>query len=171
MVSDASSIVTLSTRSQMLARGDADELDEAGADAGAEHRRATPLAGVDDAVAIGAEAAAVDERRGADDVDAGLEDADELVDVGPHRVVDDAVGLQGEQRVDVVGRGDADRVDAAQLADVAPDLVGGPGVAPDQLEVRDARPRRATDRLPTLPVVHCTMRAAICRSPVVFRFG
>ena len=69
------------------------------------------------------------------DVDAGLEDADELVGVGPHRVVDDAVGLQRQQGVDVVGGGDADGVDAAQLADVAADLVGRPGVAADQLEV------------------------------------
>ena len=47
-----------------------------------------------------------------------------------------AVGLQGEQRIHVVGGGDADGVHAAELADVAPDLVGGPRVAPDQLELR-----------------------------------
>ena len=76
-----------------------------------------------------------DERRGGDDVDARLEDADQLVDVEPHRVVDDAVGLQREQRVDVVRRRDPDRLDAAELADVVPDLVRRPGVATDQLEV------------------------------------
>ena len=96
-----------------------------------------------------------------DDVDARLEDADELVDRRPHRVVDDAVGLQREQRVDVVGGGDADRVDADELADVDADLVGGPRVATDQLEVGLAT-IALTDSLPTLPVVHCTTRIAIC---------
>ena len=81
-----------------------------------------------------AERVAGDERRGRHDVDPGLEDPHHVVDVGPLRVVDDAVGLQREQRVDVVGGEDPERFDAAQLADVTPDLVGTPGVAPDQLE-------------------------------------
>ena len=71
----------------------------------------------------------------ATDVGARLEDALEVVEVGPVGHVRDAVGLEGEQRLDVVGGGHADRVDAAQLADVAPDLVGRVGVA--------ARPGRA----------------------------
>src|SRR5206468_5243104 len=50
-------------------------------------------------------------------------------------VVDDAVRLQGEEGVDVVGGGDTDRVDPAELADVASDLVGGPGIAPDELQI------------------------------------
>jgi hypothetical protein len=35
------------------------------------------------------------------------QDADQLVDVDPHRVVDDDVGFEREQRVDVVGGLDA----------------------------------------------------------------
>jgi hypothetical protein len=115
--------------------GDADQLDEAGADARPEHRRPAALAGPHDAIAVGARGTPVDERGRADDVDAGLEDAYDLVGVGPHRVVDDAVGLQREEEIDVIGGGDADRVDAAELTDVAADLAGGPGVAPDELEV------------------------------------
>ncbi len=42
---------------------------------------------------------------GGHDVHARRQDAHQLVDVDPHRVVDDAVGLQREQRVDVVGGG------------------------------------------------------------------
>ena len=94
------------------------------------------LARLDEAVAVGAEAAPVDERRGGDDVDPGLEDADQLVDRRPHRVVHDAVGLQPEQQVDVVRGGDAEGVDADQLPDVDAHLGVGPGVATDQLEVR-----------------------------------
>ncbi len=101
------------------ARGeDADEVDKAGADTAAEHRRTTARARVDDALTIVAQRVAIDERGGADDVHTGLEDADELVDVGPHRVVDDAVGPEREEGVDVVRRGDTDGIDPAQLADV-----------------------------------------------------
>ena len=135
MVSAASVMVILSTLSQMPAVTMLEQLGEARVDAGAEHRGTAPLAGAHETVAVGTEAPAVDERGGADHVDAGFEDADELVDVLPHRVVDDAVGPEREQRVDVVGRGDAHGVDPAQLADVAPDLLRRPGVAADQLEV------------------------------------
>ena len=122
MVSAASAIVTLSTRSQMLADDDGQQLGEARADPGAEHRRAAALARLDDPVAAGAQVVSGDERRGGHDVDARRQDAHQLVDVEPHRVVDDAVGLQRQQRVDVVGGGDAERVDSAQLADVDPAL-------------------------------------------------
>ena len=64
----------------------------------------------------------------------GRQDAHQLADVEPHRVVDHAVGLQVEQRVDVVGGGHAQRLDATQLTDVAADLLRRPGVAPDELE-------------------------------------
>jgi hypothetical protein len=43
-------------------------------------------------------------------------------------------GLQREQRVDVVGGVDAQRLDAAQVADVAADFVLGPGVTADEFE-------------------------------------
>ena len=82
-----------------------------------------------------------DERRGRDDVHARRQDAHQLVDVDPHRVVDDAVGFQRQQRVHVVGGGDAERFDSDQLADVDPVLVLRPGVAPDEFVVRVLRDR------------------------------
>ena len=138
-----------------------EQLGEAGVDAGAEHRRAAALARVDDAIAIGAEAAAVDERGRADDVDARFEDAHELVDVRPHRVVDDAVGLQREQRVDVVGGGDArrHRCRTAHRRRVRP--CRATTRSSRRARARDARRSARTDRLPTLPVVHCTTRIAM----------
>ena len=75
-----------------------------------------------------------DERRGGDDVDPRLEDANKFVDVDPHRVIDDDVGLQGEQRVDVIGGLDAQRRDAGEFADVAAGLVLRPGVTANQFE-------------------------------------
>ena len=104
-------------------RDDGQLVDVARADAGAEHGRAALLAGLGDPVAAVALVVAGDERRRRDDVHARRQDADEFVDVDPHRVVDDDVGLQGQQRVDVVGGRDAQRLDAAQFADVEADLV------------------------------------------------
>ena len=49
--------------------------------------------------------------------------------------VAETVGVEREHRVDVVGRDDAVRVDAAQRARVAADLVGAVGEQPDELEV------------------------------------
>ena len=69
-----------------------------------------------------------------DDVRARLEDALEVVEVRPVGHVRDAVGLEREQRVDVVGGRDAERLDAAQLADVAPDLLRRVRVAADEVE-------------------------------------
>ena len=89
-----------------------------------------------------------DERRGRHDVHARRQDAHEFVDVDPHRVVDDAVRFQREQRVDVVGGRDAQRLDAAQFADVAAGLVLRPGVTPDEFECRvggDGRYRAFSD--------------------------
>ena len=156
MVSDASLTVILSIRSQMPAVAMAISSTKPGLMPVPNIDEPPCSQAVDDAVAVGAEAPPVDERRGADDVDAGLEDADELVDVRPHRVVDDAVGPQREQRVDVVGGGDADRVDAAQLADVAADLVRRPGVAADQLEVGvgDDGPHRPLADVARRPLHH-----------------
>ena len=89
-----------------------------------------------DAVPAGTLVVSGDERRRRNHVDARRQDAHQLVDVDPHRVVDHAIRLQREQRVDVIGGGDTERFDAAQLADIAADLVRRPGVAPDELEVR-----------------------------------
>ena len=117
-------------------RDDGQQLGESGADAGTEHRRAALLARLFDAVAPFAQVAAGDERRGRHHVHPRGKDAHQFVDVDPHRVVDDAVGLQRQQRVDVVGGFDAEWFDADQLADVAAGLVLRPGVAPDQFIVR-----------------------------------
>jgi len=84
----------------------------------------TPPARVDDAIPIAPERSPIDKSSGTDDVDTGRQDADDLVGVVPHRVVHDAVGLQRQQGSDVVRGGDADRIDAAELADVPPGLVG-----------------------------------------------
>src|SRR5690606_38581413 len=84
---------------------DGEQLGEARADAGTEQRRAAALAGVGQLVAAVAEVASGDEGRRRNHVDARLQDPHKLVDVDPHRVVDDDVGLEGEQGVDVVGGG------------------------------------------------------------------
>ena len=55
-------------------------------------------------------------------------------DVGVGRVAD-AVGVEGEQGVDVLGGGDAHRVDAAQLTGVAAGLVVAVDPEADQLEI------------------------------------
>jgi hypothetical protein len=51
-------------------------------------------------------------------------DAHQLVGVNPHRVVDDAVRFEREQRVDVVRCSDTQRRHPTQLANVAADFVG-----------------------------------------------
>ena len=62
--------------------------------------------------------------------------------LGPQRVVAAGVGLQGDERGDVVGR-DARRsgsgLSAAQLGGVLADLVGAVGVDADQLQVGSRR--------------------------------
>ena len=58
----------------------------------------------------------------------------EHADVGPVRHVDDAVGVEGEQRVDVVGGGEADRISSRQGAGIDPDLVRAVGEHADELE-------------------------------------
>ena len=126
------------------------QLGPTGVDARAEDRRAAALARLREPPATVPLTVTGDERGGAHEVGAGLEDARHLVDVHPHRVVDHAVRLQREQRVDVVGGGDADRVESAELAHVRADLVVRPGVAADQLEAGVAHHR--VDRLlPDVP--------------------
>ena len=65
------------------------------------------------------------------------------IGVGAHdRVVADDVGRQREELVDVVGRGDAERLGADELADVLAHLLGAPRVRAHELHVRvvDDRP-------------------------------
>ena len=134
-------MVTLSTRSQTVAATIASRSAKPGLTPGAEHRRAALLARLVDPVAAGAQVVAGDERRGGHHVHSRRQDAHELVDVDPHRVVDDAVRFERQQRVDVVGGGDAERFDPDQLADVAAGLVLRPGVAPDEFIGRVVRDR------------------------------
>jgi len=89
---------------------------------------------IDDARTIVAEGMTGDETRGRGDVRARLEDAHQMVDIGPLGVVHDTVGPEGQQGIDVVGGEHPDGIDAAQLPDVPTDLVGTPRVAPDDLE-------------------------------------
>ena len=114
----------------------------------------------------GAEPAPVDERGGRDDVDAGLEDADQLVDRRPHRVVDDAVGLRARaaRRRRSSRRRRSDRCPTSSPTST-PTLLVGPGVATDQLEDRVGERSPCTDSLPTFPVVHCTTRMVIATRP------
>ena len=73
-----------------------------------------------------------------DEVLARLEDATHVVEISVERRVVHAIGVQGEDLVDAVGRDHADRVDARDLAGVAPDLFGRRDVAADQFELRVA---------------------------------
>ena len=133
-------------RSEALAKRHGDELDVARAHAAAEHRAAALRAGIEDPLpSVVGIRLAVDEGRRGHDVGAGLEDADHLVHVEPHRVVDDAIGLEGQQRVDVIRRREPDGREAAQLTDVLAGLVLRPGIATDQLEIRALHDR--LDRL------------------------
>ena len=110
-----------------------------GLTAGPEDRRAALLAGLEDPVAAVAQVVPGDERRRRHHVDARGQDADQLVDVDPHRVVDHAVRFQREQRVDVIGGDDTQRCDAAQLAGVAADLLRRPGITPHEFKSRGWR--------------------------------
>ena len=134
-----------STRSQIPALDQSEQVEETGVHSGTEDGDAADARGrVESLDRLRAECPTGDERRGRHDVDAGGEDAAHLVDVGPHRVVAHAVGREREQGVDVVRRFDPDRVAARERADVDPDLVGRPRVAPDEVEtgVAHDRPRR-----------------------------
>ncbi len=119
-----------------------------------------------------AQAVAVDELGGGDDVDARAENADQDVHIGEHRVVDDAVRPQREQRVDIVRGCHTQRFDTAEFADVLADFVGRPGVAPDEFQIRvggDGMDRLAADvaRRP----LHDPVGHAVDRSPGVNTTG
>ena len=74
-------------------------------------------------------------------VDAGTEEGAHVADVGVGLagggpVVHQGVGAEGDERIEVVGGSDPGRSDAADLPDVAADLVLVADADPDQLEVR-----------------------------------
>ncbi len=116
-------------------RHDGQQLGEARTHAGPEHRRTALLAGLEDAVAAGAQVVPGDERRRRHHIHACGKDPDQLVDVDPHRVVDHAVGFEGQQFLDVVGGGHPEWLDADQFAGIATGLLRGPGVASHQFEL------------------------------------
>src|SRR3546814_10807039 len=74
----------------------------------------------------------------------------------PQRHVEHDVGLQRDQLVDVVGGGDAERIEAAQLTDVAAGLLGAPGVAAHQLQLRmgERGPHRVLGHVASGPLHH-----------------
>jgi hypothetical protein len=95
-----------------------------------------------------------------DHVLARLQDADDLRRVGEQRAVEDAVRIERQHAGLVAAREDADRAQAAQLADVAPDLVWRTDPGAGQLEVRvgdDPPDGRAAD----VPVAHWITRYAM----------
>src|SRR6185295_7717321 len=86
------------------------------------------------------------ERR--DHVLAGAEDALDDRRVGHDRAVEDAVRVEGEERVDVAGRGDTEWGNAGELAGIAAVLGATVDPASDELELRmvdDALDRGAAD--------------------------
>ena len=129
---------------QQRDRGDV--ADEAGAAPGGEERDATLLArGLEPVGHLGREGAPhVDElRAGAHDVLARRQEPTQLVDVEAARHVQDAVGLERDERVDVVGGRDTGvRTGPRELAGVDADLVGAEHAHAHDLEVR-VRERRA----------------------------
>ncbi len=88
-------------------------------------------------------------------IDAGPEEGAHVADVGVglsgrRPVVHQGVGAEGDQRIKVVGGGDPDGPDAADLAGVPADLVLVVDPDPDQLEVRVAQ-HLGDDHLPHEP--------------------
>ena len=98
-------------------------------------------------------------------VGTGRQDPGHHRGVGHDRRVDDAVGPEGQQRIDVVGGGHAERADAAQLADVA--VRPCPGCAPStrRARARGGPTMPATAARPTPPVAHWITLMAIRPSP------
>lgn len=64
-----------------------------------------------------------DELRCCYDIDARLENADKMVDVGEHLVIDNAIRLQGKQGIDVIGCQHTEWFDATEFSDIAADFL------------------------------------------------
>ena len=71
-----------------------------------------------------------------DHVRATSEKAANIVEVARARHVQDAVSLEGDDLVDVLGHGHAGRADAAELAGIPPGLLGRVHVHAGQVQVR-----------------------------------
>ena len=131
-------------------------------------RRSAAQAGVDDVEQLGRRARRVQQRveGGRHDVDAALQAADQVGVrlLGPGvggGGVDDRVDVAGQRDLDVVGGGHAERLDAGQLAGVAPDLVRVRHDHADQLEVpvRGDRPDRRPAHVARPPHHHSIRHA------------
>ena len=94
------------------------------------------VACIDNSLTIRTQRMTSNEPSSGSDVDAAFQNAHHMVDVRPFRVVDDTVGLQRQQRIDVVCCKHTDGINAAQFTDVAPDLVWSPGITTDNLQFR-----------------------------------
>ena len=133
---------------------DPEQVGKTGVHARAEDGAASARTGLDDARPSVAEGVPGDEPCGGDHVDPRLEDPHHVIDVGPLRVVDHAIGFESEQRVDVIGGEHPDGIDPAQFAHITTDLVGAPRVATDELEsrVRDRSSHRSLAHVPGRPL-------------------
>ncbi|CAB4926939.1 unannotated protein [freshwater metagenome] len=120
---------------------DAEKIGESGVHPGSEDGTSAAFACVLDPLTICSECMASDEAGGCGDVDAGLQDADHVIDIGPFRVVDDTIRPQGQQCVDVIRGDHPDWVNTAQLADIAPDLLRAPREAANELQLGAAQNR------------------------------
>jgi hypothetical protein len=73
---------------------------------------------------------------GRDDVDAGFQQTAHLLGAPGHRTVENAIGVEGHDLVDVLGRDDSGRVDTDDLPRVATLLVVAVDLDPDEVEPR-----------------------------------
>ncbi|CAB4606887.1 unannotated protein [freshwater metagenome] len=94
------------------------------------------VACIDNSLTIGTQRVTGDESRRCSDVDTGLENSNHVIDIGPFRVVDHAVRIQAQQRIDVVCRKYANGIEAAQFPDISSDFVGPPCITTDNFEFR-----------------------------------
>ena len=154
-----SSITSVSSRAleeQQRDRGDL--ADEAGAAPGGEERDATLLARrLEPLGHLGREGAPArgQLRTGAHDVLARRQEPAQLVEVEAARHVQDAVGLERDERVDVVGGRDTGvRTGPRELAGVDADLVGAVHAHAHDLEVRvrERRAQRPSTDVPRRPL-------------------
>lgn len=110
-------------------------VDPAGVDASDVERTVALVAGCGElGLRLALDAADVEEQIGADDVEAAFEQSDSMVEVGHERVVEDGVGVQGDQRVDVGGGEHSGVGSTAQRSGVCACLVLRVGVDTYQFE-------------------------------------
>src|SRR5262249_29480180 len=127
---------------------------EPGLDAGDIERGAAGLRRVGELLApFRVECRRIEEARraGRHDIDAGLEEAQVVgyracVALRPTRRVHDAIGMQIDERIGVVGHRDADRLAVGELSGIATHLLRRVDPHTDELEIRSAVDRPDGDR-------------------------